>query len=74
MASSTRRRRDPNTNSNYEEVKTSHISIDFDIDFENKMLSGSVGLKMKVLTDSLKQVILDTRLVEPKFTRETLFA
>jgi leukotriene-A4 hydrolase len=55
-------RRDPNTQSNYDEVITKRIDISYDIDFEKKILAGSVVLGMKVLADNgINQVILDTR-------------
>jgi leukotriene-A4 hydrolase len=57
-------KRDPNTLSNYHEIRTTEISIDFDINFEKKRLEGGVSLKLKgVAKSAVKEVILDTRLV-----------
>ncbi|KAF2094168.1 leukotriene A-4 hydrolase [Rhizodiscina lignyota] len=52
--------RDPNTLSNYDDVRTTHVVANFEIDFEKKRLVGSVLLKLKSLTDNLKSVVLDT--------------
>jgi hypothetical protein len=54
--------RDPNTLSNYNEVRTTHVSFNFDIDFSKKRLAGNVILKMKSLAEpGCKEVVLDTR-------------
>jgi hypothetical protein len=54
--------RDPNTLSNYDQFITSHITANFDIDFDKKHLSGNVILKLKSLTDDGTKVIkLDSR-------------
>lgn len=52
--------RDPNTLSNYDEIRTTHITTNFELDFVNKRLSGSVLLSLKALKD-VKKVILDSR-------------
>ena len=57
-------KRDPNTLSNYNEIRTTQVSINFDIDFSKKRLTGNVILKLKGLVESgCKEVVLDTRLV-----------
>lgn len=57
------RRRDPNTLSNYDEIRTSKVAINYDINFEKKVLTGNVVLSMKVVAeDGCKQIVLDTRL------------
>jgi hypothetical protein len=54
--------RDPNTLSNYNEIRTTQVAINFDIDFEEKRLAGNVILKMKnVAEDGCKEILLDTR-------------
>lgn len=54
--------RDPNTLSNYHNFLTKHTSVDFEIDFEHKILSGAVGLDLESLTDEdVKEVVLDSR-------------
>jgi len=54
--------RDPNTLSNYHNLLTKHTSVDFEIDFEHKILTGAVGLDLESLTDEdVKEVVLDSR-------------
>jgi leukotriene-A4 hydrolase len=54
--------RDPNTLSNYNEIRTTQVAINFDIDFEKKRLAGNVILKMKnVAEGGCKEILLDTR-------------
>lgn len=54
--------RDPNTLSNYHNFVTRHTSVDFEIDFEHKILSGAVGLDLESLTDEdVKEIVLDSR-------------
>jgi hypothetical protein len=54
--------RDPNTLSNYNEIRTTKVSINFDIDFTKKRLAGNVILKMKSLSEGgCNEVVLDTR-------------
>lgn len=53
--------RDPNTQSNYHEVLTTHVVANLEIDFEKKRLWGDVVLRLKSLVDGLKQIVLDTR-------------
>jgi leukotriene-A4 hydrolase len=55
------KKRDPNTFSNYHEVRTTHISINFDIFFKEKRLVGNVIQKMKCLVDKCESIILDSR-------------
>lgn len=54
--------RDPNTLSNYSYFLTTHTVANFDINFEKKILSGNVVLKLKRLekTDKPDIVLLDT--------------
>ncbi|KAG2002580.1 leukotriene-A4 hydrolase [Coprinopsis cinerea AmutBmut pab1-1] len=51
---------DPTTQSNYFEIETSHVSFDWEIDFDAKIIKGSAGYKLKVKTDDVKEVIFDT--------------
>jgi leukotriene-A4 hydrolase len=56
--------RDPNTLSNYHNFITKHTTVDFEIDFEHKILSGAVGLDLESLTDEdVKEIVLDSRYV-----------
>ncbi|KAL1606032.1 Leucyl aminopeptidase yscIV [Nothophoma quercina] len=57
--------RDPNTLSNYHNFVTKHTSVDFEIDFEHKILSGAVGLDLESLTDeNVKEVVLDSSFLD----------
>lgn len=54
--------RDPNTLSNYHNFATRHTSVDFEIDFEHRILSGAVGLELESLTDEqVGEIVLDSR-------------
>jgi hypothetical protein len=57
--------RDPNTLSNYHNYVTRHTSVDFEIDFENKRLTGSVVLRLESLVEADQKVdiVLDSRYV-----------
>jgi leukotriene-A4 hydrolase len=56
--------RDPNTLSNYHNFVTRHTSVDFEIDFEKRILSGAVELEFESLTDDhVAQIVLDSRCV-----------
>lgn len=58
--------RDPNTLSNYNAWRTTHITANLEIDFEGKKLFGDVVLKMKSMTEGESgEVILDARSVLP---------
>lgn len=53
--------RDPNTLSNYNNWRTTHITANFDILFDQKKLVGNVIHKFKSTTDAQSQeIILDT--------------
>ncbi|KAJ4319121.1 Leucyl aminopeptidase yscIV [Neodidymelliopsis sp. IMI 364377] len=57
--------RDSNTLSNYHNFVTKHTSVDFEIDFEHKILSGAVGLDLESLTDEdVKEVVLDSSFLD----------
>ncbi|CAG8625249.1 36576_t:CDS:10 [Racocetra persica] len=57
---------DPNTLSNINEVKTTHIDLNFNVDFERKIIDALVTLKLVTLVDNVEQVILDTRCLNIK--------
>ena len=52
--------RDPNTLSNYHEWRTSHITADLAIEFEQKRCSGKVTLSLKRLEKASRKIVLDT--------------
>ncbi|KAF2995087.1 hypothetical protein E8E13_003235 [Curvularia kusanoi] len=57
--------KDPNTLSNYHNFLTKHTSVDFEIDFEHKILSGAVGLDLESLTDEeVKEIVLDSSFLD----------
>lgn len=61
MASTMHTPRDPNTLSNYHNFLTTHTTANFTIDFEQKVLNGSVILNLQSVTDAeTKEVLLDT--------------
>ncbi|CAG8602837.1 5773_t:CDS:1, partial [Scutellospora calospora] len=51
---------DPNTFSNINEVKTTHLELNFNVDFESKIIESVVSLKLVTLTNDVNEVILDT--------------
>ena len=54
-------RADTNTYANYEQVKTTHIYLDLNVDFDTKSLTGFAELSLDWLTDKKVPLILDTR-------------
>lgn len=46
---------------NPDEVKVTHLRLDLNVDFEQKILSGSVELDYKKMNASAKKLVLDTR-------------
>ncbi|KAF9921851.1 Leukotriene A-4 hydrolase [Linnemannia zychae] len=51
---------DPNSQSNLDEVKTSHIHLNLAVDFVTKTLSGSAELDIEAIADIVSKLILDT--------------
>ncbi|PKK57376.1 leukotriene a-4 hydrolase, partial [Rhizophagus irregularis] len=52
---------DPSTLSNINEIQTSHIELNLRVDFEHKILDGSVTLSLITIADNVNKVILDTK-------------
>ena len=59
--------RDPNTLSNYNNFLTTHTTVNFDLDFEKKIIGGKVALSLKSTTDAAaKEILLDTSFLNVK--------
>ena len=56
---------DSHTLSNYHEVQVNHAHLDLAVDFSNRILTGSVTLSFKRISES-NQLILDTKYLEVK--------
>ncbi|KAK5809994.1 peptidase family M1-domain-containing protein [Linnemannia elongata] len=54
---------DPNSQSNLDEVKTSHIHLNLAVDFVAKTLAGSAELDIEAIADSVSKLILDTSFI-----------
>lgn len=53
--------KDPNTLSNYNNFRTTHTHVDFSVDFEKRLMKGSVLLTLQSLTEGeMDKVVLDT--------------
>lgn len=49
--------KDPTTQSNYLDVYTTHISLDWHIDFDKRIVSGSATHKLVVVAPGVKEVM-----------------
>lgn len=49
--------KDPTTQSNYLDVYTTHISFDWLVDFDKKIISGSATHKLTVASTGAKEVM-----------------
>lgn len=57
--------RDPNTLSNYDKFRVTHTSADLSIDFDNKVLKGTVTHTVKSINGTTETaIILDTRFLD----------
>ncbi|KAH7045430.1 peptidase family M1-domain-containing protein [Linnemannia elongata] len=54
---------DPNSQSNLDEIKTSHIHLNLAVDFVAKTLAGSAELDIEAIADSVSKLILDTSFI-----------
>lgn len=48
---------DPTTQSNYLHVHTTHISLNWHVDFDKKIISGSATHQLAVVTPGVKEVM-----------------
>lgn len=53
--------KDWHTDSNYQDVITTHVSLDLTVDFKTKQLNGSIEHQLKYINKEVNQLILDTR-------------
>lgn len=51
---------DPNSLSNFYEIKTTNLDLNLKVSFEEKKLSGYVTLDMVAVTDTVAEIVLDT--------------
>jgi len=49
--------KDPTTQSNYLDIYTVHISLDWLVDFDKKVISGSATHKLTVASSAVKEVM-----------------
>ncbi|KAK3812791.1 MAG: peptidase family M1-domain-containing protein [Linnemannia gamsii] len=54
---------DPNSQSNLDEVKTSHIHLNLAVDFVAKTLAGSAELDIEAIANNVSKLILDTSFI-----------
>lgn len=60
-ASASQFEKDWHTDSNYQDIVTTHIHLDLAIDFDNKQLKGTIEHQLKYINKDTDSLILDTR-------------
>jgi leukotriene-A4 hydrolase len=48
---------DPTTQTNYTEIASEHLALDWHVDFDAKIVSGSVIHTLRVKEDDVKEVV-----------------
>lgn len=48
---------DPTSQSNYRQISTKHFSLDWSIDFHEKVIKGSITHELTVHTNDIKEVM-----------------
>ncbi|HSN73397.1 MAG TPA: M1 family aminopeptidase/hydrolase, partial [Steroidobacteraceae bacterium] len=56
--------RDQFTHSNYEDVRVTHVDLDLDVDFDERVLAGTATLDLEYLDRSVGELVLDTNDLE----------
>ncbi|EJD04497.1 uncharacterized protein FOMMEDRAFT_107254 [Fomitiporia mediterranea MF3/22] len=51
---------DPTTQSNYLSIATKHVALDWTLDFNQKIISGSATHKLIVIDEAVKEVVFDS--------------
>ena len=51
---------DPSTYANIEEVRSTHLSLDLNVDFNTTTLSGSIVHNMTIMADNVQSVFFDS--------------
>jgi leukotriene-A4 hydrolase len=57
---------DLSTQANIDEIKTTHVHLNWNVDFENQNLHGNVMLDLQTLVDNVDNVVLDTSYLDIK--------
>lgn len=57
---------DVSTQANIDQIKTKHIHLDWNVDFENQNLNGDAVLDLVTLVDNVDEIILDTKYLDIK--------
>ncbi|KAI8073423.1 peptidase family M1-domain-containing protein [Gilbertella persicaria] len=57
---------DLSTQANIDQIKTSHIHLNWNVDFDNQNIHGNVVLDLVTLVDNVEKVVLDTSYLEIK--------
>lgn len=50
-------KKDPTTQSNYQDISTKHIDFSWDVDFNLKIISGTVKLHLVAHRDNVAEVV-----------------
>lgn len=57
---------DLSTQANIDQVKTTHVHLNWNVDFEGQVLYGNVVLDLVTLVDNVNKVVLDTSYLDIK--------
>lgn len=57
---------DLSTQANIDQVKTTHVHLNWNVDFERQVLYGNVVLDLVTLVDNVNKVVLDTSYLDIK--------
>lgn len=57
---------DLSTQANIDQVKTTHLHLNWNVDFEAQVLNGNVVLDLVTLVDNVNKIVLDTSYLDIK--------